>query len=317
MASPPDGAGGREPDPGPGRLASIVRGISLIVIVVGLLVLLRRVPTDLIATRLGTWLDGLGPWAPVVFGLIYAVAVVFMIPGSALTLAGGAIFGPLIGGLTVTLAANLGAALAFLIARYLARDAVARRVGRNPRFDAIDRAIGAEGWKIVALLRLSPAVPFTLQNYLYGLTRIGFWSCTLATAIAMIPGTLLYVYLGHVGRVGLEAATDAGRSRSPLEWSMIAVGLLATVAVTVLVTRLARRAMQRQGELTRDGDRVVTPDPGPATRPSNLRHHAMTVLLVVTAYVVTGVVVFVEWPRGPRRVVSRPASVDQASPGLR
>ena len=119
------------------------------------------------------------------------------------------------GTIIVSLASTTGAALAFVIARYLARDSVARWVRRSPRFEAIDRAIGEEGWKIVALLRLSPAVPFNLQNYLYGLTKIRFWPCVLTSWAAMLPGTLMYVYLGVVGRAGLEAASGGRARRRP------------------------------------------------------------------------------------------------------
>ena len=120
-----------------------------------------------------------------------------------------------------------------------------RKLGDDPRFAAIDREISRSGAIIVALLRLSPAVPFGLQNYLYGLTGIGFWTYLLTSWIAMLPGTVMYVYLGYLGRAGLDAAGDSGRTRTPLEWALLAVGLAATVAVTLFVTRLARRALRR------------------------------------------------------------------------
>ena len=119
---------------------------------------------------------------------------------ASVTVAAGALFGSVVGVVVVSLASTTGAALAFLVARYLARDAVLRWVRRNPRYDAIDRAIGEGGWRVVALLRLSPLVPFNLQNYLYGLTAIRFWPCVLTSWAAMLPGTVVYVYLGHAGR---------------------------------------------------------------------------------------------------------------------
>lgn len=199
---------------------------------------------------LEAWITGLGPVAPAIFALLYALAVVLMIPGSALTLAAGALFGLAVGTIAVTVGANLGAMMAFLISRYLARDAVAARVERNPRFAAIDRAIGAGGWKIVALLRLSPAVPFNVQNYLYGLTRIPFWTCSLASFLAMLPGTLLFIYLGHAGRAGLEAASGhTAQNRTPAQWAFFALGLIATIAVTLYITRLARSEMKKQSAL--------------------------------------------------------------------
>lgn len=199
-----------------------------------------------------------GPWAPVVFGLIYAVAVVLLVPASALTLAAGALFGIAIGTIVVTVGANVGAALAFLIARRLGRVAVEKRIRADSRFDAIDRAVGAGGWKIVALLRLSPAVPFIFQNYFYGLTRIGFWPCAAATLIAMLPGTFLYIYIGYLGRAGLDAAAGGGsRDKTPAEWIMIAIGLIATLVVTIYITRIARKELMERADL---GSNAKTPE---------------------------------------------------------
>ncbi|HZW31908.1 MAG TPA: VTT domain-containing protein, partial [Isosphaeraceae bacterium] len=106
---------------------------------------------------------------------------------------------------------------------------------------------------IVALLRLSPLVPFNLQNYLYGLTAIRFWPCVLTSWVAMLPGTVLYVYLGHAGRAGLEALAGR-RGRSPAEWTLLAVGLAATLLVSVYVTALARRAIRRVSPATEPGE---------------------------------------------------------------
>ena len=136
--------------------------------------------------------------------------------------------------------------MSFLIARYVARVKVEEIASRNPKFSAIDSAIGEGGWKIVALLRLSPAVPFNLQNYLYGLTAIRFWPCVGASAVFMLPGTFMYVYLGHLGGQGLAAASGGGAGRSAGQWALLVVGLLATIAVTVYVTRLANNAIKNQ-----------------------------------------------------------------------
>ena len=155
--------------------------------------------------------EGLGVLGPVVFVLGYAAAVVAFVPGSALTLAAGAIFGVAKGTAVVFVAALLGSGAAFLIARYFARSAVERRIAGNVQFAAIDRAIGREGRKIAFLLRLSPAIPFTLLNYALGLTRIRFADALLAS-VGMLPGTLLYVYLGSVA--GDAASASAGRRRA-------------------------------------------------------------------------------------------------------
>jgi uncharacterized membrane protein YdjX (TVP38/TMEM64 family) len=144
-------------------------------------------------------------------------------------------------------ASTTAAALAFLIARYFAREAIEKKAAGNPKFDAIDRAIGAKGWKIVALLRLSPAIPFSLGNYLYGLTSIRFWPYVLSSWIAMLPGTFLYVYLGHAGAQGLQAA--AGETADTGRLVLLGVGLVATIAVTIYVTVLALRAIREQTDI--------------------------------------------------------------------
>ena len=191
---------------------------------------------------MNAWIAGLGIWGPVVLGLVYIVATVLFVPGTILSLAAGAMFGLGVGVVTISIASTIGASLAFLIARYVARDRVAVIASRNRRFGAIDRAIGEAGWKIVALLRLSPAVPFNLQNYLYGLTPIRFWPYVLTSWIAMFPGTFLYIYLGHI----TGAALGSNRSRSAGEWAFLAIGLAATVMVTVYITRLARQKLSEQ-----------------------------------------------------------------------
>jgi uncharacterized membrane protein YdjX (TVP38/TMEM64 family) len=151
------------------------------------------------------WVNGLGVWGPVAFMGGYAAAVVAFVPASALTLAGGAIFGVIRGTLYVFAAATLGSCLAFLVSRYWARAAVERRLEGNERFASIDRAVGQQGRKIVFLLRLSPVFPFNLLNYALGLTQVRFADYVIA-ALGMLPGTLLYVYLGTVGG---EAAAEA------------------------------------------------------------------------------------------------------------
>jgi uncharacterized membrane protein YdjX (TVP38/TMEM64 family) len=180
------------------------------------------------------------------FALAYAVATVFMLPGSLLTLAGGAAFGLLPGFVTVLLGATLGAALAFLVSRHLARRSVEGWIESKPSFTAVDRAVAEEGWKIVFLTRLSPVFPFNFQNYAYGLTRISFWHFTWASLIGMIPGAFMYVYLGTLGKSGLEAAAGADGTEG-MKLALQAVGLIATVLVTVLITRTARKALKEAG----------------------------------------------------------------------
>ena len=187
------------------------------------------------------WIGNLGPLGPVIFVGLYVVATVLFIPGSVLTLGAGAAFGVVLGSVCVSISATLGATAAFLVGRYLARDAVARKIESNEKFATIDRAVAGEGWKIVLLTRLSPVFPFTLLNYAFGLTRVKLSHYVLASWIGMIPGTVMYVYLGSLVNLG------AGhRQRTTGEWVLYGVGLLATIAVTVFVTRLARKALAKK-----------------------------------------------------------------------
>ncbi len=219
-----------------------LRWLSYAVLIGSILTIMRSLPFDQAMTAVNGWLAGLGPWGPVALALIYIVATVLFVPGTILTLAAGALFGLVVGMVAVSVGSTLGAAAAFLIARYLARDKVAAMARGNRQFGAIDLAIGEGGWKVVALLRLSPAIPFNVQNYLYGLTPVRFWPYVLTSWLAMMPGTFLYIYLGHV----TGAAIGDSRERGVAEWLMLAVGLLATAAVTVYVTRLARQKLNDQ-----------------------------------------------------------------------
>ena len=163
------------------------------------------------------------------------------IPGSVLTLGAGAVFGVVLGSVYVSIRATLGATAAFLVGRYLARDAIARKIEKNEKFTTIDRAVAAEGWKIVFLTRLSPVFPFTLLNYAFGLTKVRLSHYVVASWIGMIPGTVMYVYLGSLVKV------SAGqRQRTTGEWLLYGVGLLATIVVTVFVTRIAKRALAKK-----------------------------------------------------------------------
>src|ERR1051325_8164445 len=189
-------------------------------------------------------LDGigkLGPWGPVIFIGLYVVATVLFVPGSVLTLGAGAVFGVALGSVCVSISATLGATAAFLVGRYLARDAIARKIEKNEKFATIDRAVADEGWKIVLLTRLSPVFPFTLLNYAFGLTRVKLSPYVLASWIGMIPGTVMYVYLGSLAK-----AATGQRTRTTGEWLLYGVGLLAPVVVTVFVTRIAKQALAKK-----------------------------------------------------------------------
>jgi uncharacterized membrane protein YdjX (TVP38/TMEM64 family) len=149
------------------------------------------------------------------------------------------------GSILVSVSATIGATAAVCVGRYLARSWVTKRIEANPRFKAIDDAVAREGWKLVGLTRLSPAFPFNLLNYTFGVTRVSPRDYILASWIGMMPGTVMYVYIGSLA--GDLATLGAGQqARSPAEWALSVVGLLATAAVTVYVTRLARAALRQR-----------------------------------------------------------------------
>ena len=174
------------------------------------------------------------------FVLSYIVSTVAFLPAVPLTLAAGAAWGLGKGFVLVSLGSTSGAAAAFLVSRYGARGWVERRLEGNGRFRALDKAVAREGWKVVALARLSPVIPFNLLNYSFGLTKVDLLPYTLASWLAMMPGTLLYVWLG-------AAAGDAARGgASRARWALTAVGLAATLAVSVLVARGAKRALEEE-----------------------------------------------------------------------
>ena len=274
----------REPVPRTTRWFRWVRLASFATILGSLVLLVRLLPVERLVALLSAKVESLGVWGPATFAAVYVLGAVLFVPGSALTLAAGAVFGLVTGTIVVSIASTTAAAVSFLIGRYLARDTVRQWAAKNPRFAAIDRAIGQGGWKIIAMLRLSPAVPFSLGNYLYGVTSIRFWPYVLTSWLAMLPGTFMYVYLGYAGRAGLSAAAGAEGGRSPAQWALLVVGLAATVAVTVYVTRLARKAVKENTDMsTSSTDPAIAPS-GKASRSPLLA----TLLTVVVALVLVG-----------------------------
>jgi uncharacterized membrane protein YdjX (TVP38/TMEM64 family) len=194
-----------------------------------------------------TWVQGLGAIAPVAFILIYNIATVLLIPGSILTLGGGVLFGLVWGSIYVLIAATLGATIAFLIGRYFTQTWVKQQLSKYPKFAAIETAVAKEGFKIVLLTRLSPLFPFNLLNYAFGITQVSLKDYVLGS-IGMIPGTILYVYFGSLA--GNLATLGAGTpSLDPqteqLQWALKIVGLIATVVVTVIITKIAKQALDR------------------------------------------------------------------------
>ncbi|MFW6060288.1 MAG: DUF547 domain-containing protein [Phycisphaeraceae bacterium] len=275
--------------------AGWIRWLAIALLVLAVFVFMGALPIGEAIRAFEGVIRGMGAWGLIVFALVYAVAAVALIPGSALTIAAGAIFGPLWGGwgllwatLAVSLGSNLGAALALLIGRYLARDKVSQWAKRNPKFGAVDRAIATGGWKIVALLRLSPAIPFNLQNYLYGLTPIRFWTAVLTSIVAMLPGTFLFVYIGYLGRVGAETAAGTNEPASIGKWVMLALGLVATVAVTVYITRLAQRMLREQTQIEPMDEEPSASDESDRPGPPNRSPRGALILLLVSVVALAG-----------------------------
>ena len=231
-----------EAAPAAARRSIPLTRIALLVVALAVLVFLGRQAGSYIP-QFAQWVNGLGVWGPIVFILGYAVAAVAFVPGSLLTLAAGAIFGLAQGVVYVFIAAVLGSSAAFLVSRYLARRAIERRLANNPRFAAIDRAVGAQGRKIVFLLRLSPVFPFNLLNYGLGLTKVSFGDY-VAASVGMLPGTLLYVYYGKLAGDVAALAGGAAPEKGAGYYAVLILGLVATVVVTTLVTRTARRALK-------------------------------------------------------------------------
>lgn len=238
-----------------GAMARMARFALPVLLAAALLLALGRVGGQWVPAFVAR-VEALGAWGPAAFVAGYVLATVAGIPGSLLTLAAGALFGLWAGVLWVLLGATLGAAAAFLVARHVARGPVERRAARDPRYQAIARAVAADGRRIVFLLRLSPLVPFSLLNYLLGLTRVRFVDFVVAS-VGMLPGTLLYVYTGKVA--GDVAAATAGRvpPRGAAHYAVLALGLAATALVTVLVTRTARRALRTATGDPATGDPTV------------------------------------------------------------
>ncbi|NOY45260.1 MAG: TVP38/TMEM64 family protein [Deltaproteobacteria bacterium] len=192
-------------------------------------------------------IEDLGVVGAAAFAAIYVAACILFIPGSVLTLGAGVVYGVVWGSVLVSAASTLGATAAFLVGRYLARDWVARKIAGNPRFRAIDDAVAREGWKIVGLTRLSPVFPFNLLNYAYGLTKVSLRDYLLASWVGMMPGTVMYVYLGSLA--GDLASVGTGQTtRTPAQWALYLTGLAATVLVTVYITRIARAALAKKVE---------------------------------------------------------------------
>ena len=225
--------------------SAVGRLVALIVIMLGLFLAARFLPVQQWLTSFNDWVGQLGVAGIFIFIAVYAIATVLLAPGAILTIGAGFAFGLWKGFLAVSAGATLGAALAFLVARFIARDKIEAMAKKNDKFRRIDSAIGKQGAKLVFLLRLSPVIPFNLSNYFYGLTGVKFWPYVLASWIGMMPGTFLYVYIGAAGKAAVSAAAGGEAIKHGWQyWTFMGVGLAATIIVTIWVTKIARDALK-------------------------------------------------------------------------
>ena len=224
--------------------SNVARAGVLIAVLCALTVGIIFLPLNRWALVLVEWIRGAGAVGVLVYALVYVGATLLLLPGSLLTAGAGFAYGPLVGTALVSPVSVIAALLAFLTGRFVAREWVARRVAGNPKFAAIDDAVGRSGFKIVLLLRLSPILPFNLLNYALGLTRVRVRDYVVGSLVGMLPGTFLYVYLGSLVTSASELASGKRPHAGPWEHVLYWGGLVATLVVTVLITRLSRRALQ-------------------------------------------------------------------------
>ena len=225
------------------RFQIAAKVLLALVAIAALVVVARRLGLQAWLQRVLAWINDLGPWKPVGYIFFYAVACVFAIPGSILTLGGGFLFGIGFGILYVSIGATLGATLAFLAGRYLLRTWVVNKLGHNLKFQALDEAVAREGWKIVLLVRLCPIFPFPVTNYGFGITRISLKEYVVASWIGMLPAMMVLVYIGSLAGSLTNLGPASGRTRTPLEWAFYGVGLVLSILVTIYITRVAKRAL--------------------------------------------------------------------------
>jgi len=223
---------------------SLLRLVLLLILAATAIAAVLVLPIKDYLEQFLAWVRDLGPLGPMAVSVAYVPATVLFVPGTILTLGAGFAFGVIVGTVAISLGSTAGAAAAFLVGRFIARDWIEKRVAGSPRFQAIDQAVAEQGFKIVLLTRLSPVFPFNVLNYAFSLTKVRFRDYLLASWIGMLPATVMYVYLGSL--VGNVAELATGKVEKPASWYVLfAVGLLATVGVTIYVTRVARQALAR------------------------------------------------------------------------
>jgi len=226
------------------KKVKIAAALALLVLIA---VLVHFFPIANWISRFVEWVRTLGFWGALLYFLVYVAGTVLFVPGTALTLGSGLLFGVLWGTLLVSLASVTGATLAFLIARSFGREWTRKRIEAYPKFKVIDRAIGNNGFKLVLLMRLQPVfLPFAILNYALGLTRVRLRDYVLASWIGMLPATTLYVYIG----TSLKSISDLvqGKVTTGNHWQQLLFwgGLVLSAVLVVIFTRIAKQALQSE-----------------------------------------------------------------------
>ena len=191
--------------------------------------------------RLLSAFEALGTIGYVLFAIAYVLWALLLLPESIFTILAGALLGMFWGSLVAWLAANVAALTAFFLARSILRKRVEKKVEKNAWLKAVNRALPKEGWKVVALARMSPLVPFGLQNYFFGVTKVRRLHYVATTAVAILPGTLVYAFIGATGRALLGGG-------NALKWSLFAAGIVATVVLSLFLGRLAKKRLNIGGD---------------------------------------------------------------------
>ncbi len=213
--------------------------VPKLMLLAGLLVLAYLANRYGILQKTLVWMKGMGPFAPLLFVAVYALTCVFFVPSFFFTFGAGSLFGIALGIPLALLGTGLGSAAALIIGRYGARNFVAKRFENNSKFKALETALGKKGWQIVVLARLSPVFPFSVGNYAFGLTPISVRAYFFASMLGTIPSAAVYVYLGKI----TGSLAGPGRTHSPAEWGLLILGLIATVALTLVIQRTAKKAL--------------------------------------------------------------------------
>jgi uncharacterized membrane protein YdjX (TVP38/TMEM64 family) len=226
------------------RHAGLLKVLAGLLFVAALLVLAQALPLGrFLAAQTGR-LHALGPWGPVLLGAVFVVAAVALLPITPITWAAGAVYGPLGGAALVSAASTVAGAVSFLLGRWLAAGGVERRVARSRRLGAVYRALGRGSWKLVGAVRLSHALPFGVQSFLFGLTPVRFGPYLLVTWLTMLPGAFLHAYLGHLGALAVEGGGSGRHPISPGEWALRGVMVVALAGVVFYLGRVVREALR-------------------------------------------------------------------------